>query len=249
MLNILWRSMKWRFKNPISFIVTILQPFLWLVLYSSIANQTMNNININNYTAFILPGIIILVVFSSCSSGGIINFIMKNSGSFYRVLIAPISRYSIVLGQLLEAILVSFIEVAILCIVSIFFSVTIESGIGGILLMTVLVFMTAFFLSSLAYSISLLLPTEIVYETIMTAIVLPIFFLSSALFPIENLSGGLKVVVMLNPFTHVINALRSLIFGETVLIEDILPVILLFLILCCASFSLAMWRLKKEMVS
>lgn len=113
MLNILWRSMKWRFKNPISFIVTILQPFLWLVLYSSIANQTMNNININNYTAFILPGIIILVVFSSCSSGGIINFIMKNSGSFYRVLIAPISRYSIVLGQLLEAILVSFIEVAI----------------------------------------------------------------------------------------------------------------------------------------
>ncbi|MBH9902995.1 ABC transporter permease, partial [Clostridioides difficile] len=162
MLNILWRSMKWRFKNPISFVVTILQPFLWLVLYSSIANQTMNNININNYTAFILPGIIVLVVFSSCSSGGIINFIMKNSGSFYRVLIAPISRYSIVLGQLLEAILVSFIEVTILCIVSIFFSVRIESGIGGILLMIVLIFMTAFFLSSLAYSISLLLPNEIV---------------------------------------------------------------------------------------
>lgn len=105
----------------------------------------MNNININNYTAFILPGIIVLVVFSSCSSGGIINFIMKNSGSFYRVLIAPISRYSIVLGQLLEAILVSFIEVTILCIVSIFFSVRIESGIGGILLMIVLIFMTAFF--------------------------------------------------------------------------------------------------------
>ncbi|MCC0628609.1 ABC transporter permease [Clostridioides sp. ES-S-0171-01] len=249
MLNILWRSMKWRFKNPISFVVTILQPFLWLVLYSSIANQSMNNMNISNYTAFILPGIIVLVVFSSCSSGGIINFIMKNSGSFYRVLIAPISRYSIVLGQLLEAILVSFLEVAILCIVSIFFSVRIESGIGGIILMIVLIFMTAFFLSSLAYSISLLLPNEIVYETIMTAIVLPIFFLSSALFPIENLSGGLKVAVMLNPFTHVINALRSLIFGETILIGDILPVILLFLILCCASFSLAMWRLKKEMVS
>ena len=115
--------------------------------------------------------------------------------------------------------------------------------------MIVLIFMTAFFLSSLAYSISLLLPNEIVYETIMTAIVLPIFFLSSALFPIESLSGGLKVAVMLNPFTHVINALRSLIFGETILIGDILPVILLFLILCCSSFSLAMWRLKKEMVS
>ncbi|MCC0727323.1 ABC-2 type transporter [Clostridioides difficile] len=249
MLNILWRNMKWRFKNPISFVVTILQPLLWLVLYSSVANQTMSDMNIDNYTAFILPGIIVLVIFSSCCSGGIINFIMKNSGSFYRVLIAPISRYSIVFGQLLEAILVSFIEVAILCIVSIFFSVKIASGIGGIAIMIVLIFMTAFFLSSLAYAISLLLPNEIIYETIMTAIVLPIFFLSSALFPVEDLSGGLKIAVMLNPFTHVINTLRSLIFGKTILVGDILPVIVLFLILCCGSFALAMWRLKKEMVS
>jgi ABC-2 type transport system permease protein len=80
----------------------------------------------------------------------------------------------------------------------------------------------------------------------MTTIILPIFFLSSALFPSENLSGGLAIAVMLNPFTHIINALRSLIFGETILIGDILPVIILFIMMCCGSFSLAIWRLKKE---
>jgi len=246
MLNILSRNMKWRLQNPISIAVTILQPLLWLVIYSTVAGQTMQNMGISNYTAFILPGIIVLVTFSASCSGGIINFIMKSSGSFYRVLISPVSRSSIVLGQMLEAILLTFMEVAILCFAGLFFSVRVASGIAGIALMILLIFLTAFFLSGLAYSISLFLPNEVIYETIMTAIVLPIFFLSPALFPCENLSGGLAVAVMLNPFTHIINALRSLIFGEMILIGDILPVIMLFTVMCCGSFALAMWRLKKE---
>lgn len=248
MLNILWRNMRWRFQNSLSIAVTILQPLIWLVLYSSVAGQTMQKMGIDNYTAFILPGIIVLVTFSACSSGGFINFIMKSSGSFYRILIAPVSRSSIVLGQMMEAILLSFIEIFILCIVGVFFSVKVASGIGGIGLMLLLIFMTAFFMSGLAYSISLFLPNEIIYETIMNAIVLPIFFLSTALFPAENLSGGLKIAVMLNPFTHIINALRRLIFGEKILFGEILPVIVLFMVMCCGSFALAMWRLKKETV-
>lgn len=246
MLNILWRNMKWRFKNPISIAVTILQPLIWLVLYSSIAGQTMEKLEIKNYTAFILPGIIVLVVFSSCSSSGIMNFITKSGGSFNRILIAPVSRSSIVLGQMLEAILLSFMEVAILFAVALFFSVKVASGIVGIAIMVLLIFMTAFFMSGLAYSISLFLPNEVVYETIMNAIVLPIFFLSTALVPPENLSGGLAIVVMLNPFTHIINALRSLISGELVLYGDILSVIALFTVMCFGSLTLAVWRLKKE---
>lgn len=246
MLNILWRNIKWRFQNPISIAIIILQPLIWLVLYSAVAGQTMQNMGISNYTAFILPGIIVLVTLGACCSGGIMNFIMKSNGSFYRILIAPVSRSSIVLGQMLEAILVSFLEVAIVCVVSLFFSVTVASGIAGIALMILLIFMTAFFMSGLTYTISLLLPNEVIYETIMNAIVLPIFFLSPALFPLENLSGGLKIAVMLNPFTHIINALRSLIFGETILFGDILPVIALFAVMCCGSFALALWRLKKE---
>ncbi len=246
MLNILWRNMKWRFHNPVSIVVTILQPLIWLVLYSAVASQTMKNMGIGNYTAFILPGIMVLVTFSACSSGGIINFIMKTNGSFYRILIAPVSRSSIVLGQMLEAILVSFLEVAILYGVGLFFSVTVASGFAGIMVMILLIFMTAFFMSGLTYSLSLILPNEVIYETMMNAIVLPIFFLSPALFPLENLSGGLKVAVLLNPFTYIINSLRRLILGERILSGDLLPVIALFVVICCGSFALALWRLKKE---
>lgn len=246
MMNILWRNIKWRFENKFTIIITILQPLLWLVLYSAVAGSTMKDTGITNYTAFILPGVMFLVTFSSCTSGGIMNFLMKSNGSFYRILISPVSRSSIVFAQMLESILVSFFEVTILYVVSILFSVNINSGILGIVFIAILIFLLAFFLSGLAYAISLCLPNEVVYETVMTAIVLPIFFLSSALFPPENLSGGLAVAVKLNPFTHVINALRSLIFREKIVFSEVLPVILLFVLMCCGSYALAMWRLKKE---
>ncbi|MGB8453601.1 MAG: ABC transporter permease [Anaerocolumna sp.] len=247
MLNILWRNIKWRIQNPIAILIPLLQPLIWLIIYSAIADQALQGSGIGNYTAFMLPGLVVLVTFGASCSGGMMNFIMKSSGSFFRILIAPVSRSSIVLGQMLESILVSFFEALILFVVSfLFFSVRISSGIEGFILMIVLIFLVAFFMSGLAYCISLILPNEVIYETIMTAIVLPIFFMSSALFPIENLSGWLKVGVMINPFTHIINALRNLILGETVVFKDILPVILLFIVMCCASFAAAMWRLKKE---
>lgn len=112
--TILQRNVKWRFHNSFTIIVTILQPILWLVLYSAVASQTMQGTGISNYTGFILPGLIVLVSFSACSSGGIMNYMMKADGSFYRILIAPVRRSSIVLGQLLEAVLCTFLEVSIM---------------------------------------------------------------------------------------------------------------------------------------
>ena len=245
-MNILWRNMKWRFQNPVSILLTIIQPLIWLFLYSSIAGQSMQNMSSGNYTAFILPGIMVLVILACCSSGGYLNFIMKSKGSFYRILIAPVKRSSIVLGQMMESVLISFIEIAIMFALSILLSVRVASGFPGLLLMLPLIFLTAFFMSGLSYTISLCLPNEVVYETIMNLIVLSIFFTSTALFPIDGISGGLKIAVMINPFTHIINCLRSLILETYVDWQNLLLVTGIFICLCLGSFALALCRLKKE---
>lgn len=244
--TLLHRNIKWRFHNAFTIVMTILQPILWLVLYSAVAGQSMQGIGIENYTAFILPGLIVLVSFGACSSSGIMNYLMKTDGSFYRILIAPVKRNSIVLGQILEAVLCTFLEVAIMFIVSLFFGVKIASGWIGLLLIVLIVFLTAFFMSGLTYAISLCLSNEVVYETVMNAVVLPIFFLSTALFPADTLSGGLEIAVKLNPFTHVINALRDLIVQRNIVTKDILLVFMLLALMCCISFLWAIRRLKKE---
>jgi len=134
-------------------------------------------------------------------------------------------------------------------VLSLFLSVRIESGFTGLILMLPLIFLTAFFMSGLSYAISLCLPNEVIYETIMNLIVLSIFFTSPALFPMESISGGLKIAVMLNPFTHIINCLRSLILGTSIDWQNLLLVTGVFICLCLGSFILALWRLKKETVN
>ena len=245
--TILYRNVKWRFHNSFTIVITILQPVLWLVLYSAVAGQTMKNTGIENYTAFILPGLVVLVSFSACSSGGIMNYMMKSDGSFYRVLIAPVRRSSIVLGQLLEAVLCTFLEVGIMCAVSLFFSVRIATDITGMLIIIILVFLTAFFMAGLAYGISLILPNEVIYETVMNAIVLPVFFLSTALFPSDGISGILKAAININPFTHVIHVLRELILYGTVQTSRLLFVLMLFGVMGGIGFAWALHRLEKEL--
>ena len=245
-IPLLYRNVKWRFHNAFTIVIIILQPMLWLVLYSLIAGQTMKEAGIENYTAFILPGLIILVCLSSCSSGGIMNYLMKADGSFYRVLIAPIRRSSIVLGQILESVLCSLLEAGIMIAAACLFSVQIASGPAGILLIVLLVIITAFFMAGLTYAISLILPNEVIYETAMNAIVLPVFFLSTALFPAGSISGILGMLIRLNPFTHVINVLRQLILEPVIPYQSIFRLFLLFTVMSLASFNWAHYRLLKQ---
>ena len=213
-LTILKKNIKWRFHNPFTIVITILQPILWLVIYSVVAKETMQGTEINNYTAFI----IILVIFSTCGSSGIMDYMMKSDGSFYRILITPVQRGSIILGQAFEAILCSFLEVGIMSMI----------------------------MATMAFGISLVLPSEMMYETLMNAIVLPIFFLSSALFPVEQIGGILKILININPFTHVINSIRLIVLTSTIQTDDVLFSISLLILMCFISFVFAKNRLIKE---
>lgn len=245
-LTIFYRNVKWRFHNAFTIVITILQPLLWLALYSSVAKETMKGTGIENYTAFIFPGLIVLVSFSACGSCGIMNYLMKADGSFYRVLIAPVRRGSIVLGQLLEAVCCTFLEVGILTAISLLFFITVPPTLFGVVLIAMMVALTAFFMAGISYSVSLILPNEMIYETVMNAVVLPIFFLSTALFPADELRGALGMVIRLNPLTHVINAMRSIILYGTVELKTALYVIGLFLLLGTCSFGWALYCLKKD---
>lgn len=246
-LAILKKNIKWRYHNALTVIITILQPILWLVLYSAVAGQTMKNTGIENYTAYIFPGLIILVSFSVCGSSGIMNYMMKSDGSFYRILIAPINRNSIILGQILEAVLCTFFEVSIMAVISLLFSAKVLDGFTNALIIFSLIFLTAFFMACISYGVSLILPNEMMYETVMNAIVLPIFFLSSALFPVDKIDGILKVIINLNPFTHVINSIRSILVTGTFKPIEIYGSISLLCLLCLVGFIFANRQLTKEM--
>lgn len=244
--NLLWRNVKWRYANVFTIVITILQPMLWLILYSLVASPVMKMVGIEHYTAFIMPGLFVLVSFGACSSSGIMNYLRKRDGSFYRTLIAPVRREDIVMAQMLEASLCSLLEACIMFGVGIiFFQVDIKCSVIGGFVVIVLIIMTALFMSGITYTISMYLPNEVIFETVMNAIVLPLFFVSSALFPINDLPQGVNAWIKLNPFTHVIDRIREILTGKQNG-KYLILTLLLFVILDMVSFFLANHSLKKE---
>lgn len=115
-----------------------------------------------------MPGLFILVLFGACSSSGIMNYLRKRDGSFYRTLIAPVKRAAIVMAQMLEASLCSLLETCIMFLVGVLlFHIEIKSSVMEGFVVIILIIMTALFMSGITYTISMYLPNEVIFETVM----------------------------------------------------------------------------------
>ena len=244
--NIFWRNIKWRLQNPLTVIMTLLQPLIWLLLYSTVFNADFTGISSGSYTGFILPGILVLVIFASSGSSGVINYIMKTKGSFYRIQISPVKRSSIILGHILDSAVLSYLEIAVLFIISFFLSAKLSLEISDFIPLIILFFLVIFFISSFSYTLSLILPDENIFFVIINTFVLPIFFVSTALIPYESISSSYKTVVLLNPFTHVINSIRNIILENTTNWGLFLNSAGIMGILCIFSFILSVYYLNKS---
>lgn len=241
--NLFWRSVKWRFQNPVTIIMTLVQPLIWLLLFSTIFSGGNAE---ENYTAFILPGILVMGVLSSFGVSGIANYSLKTGGSFYRVIISPVKRSSIILAHIFDAAVLSFIQIAVLMGIAFLMSVRIASGISGELLIAVLLFLTVASVAAVSYTISLTLPDENSFIALINTFTLPLFFVSSALIPFGQLQGGFRITAMINPFTHVINSLRMLVQGTIIDWRQLCSAGGLLLVLGVISFIVAVHSLKKN---
>ncbi|KWX84953.1 ABC transporter permease [Paenibacillus riograndensis] len=240
--NLLWRSIKWRFQNPVTIIMTLVQPLIWLLLFSTIFSSGSTE---GSYTAFILPGILVMGVLSSSGVSGIANYSLKTGGSFYRMMISPVKRSSIILAHIFDAAVLSFIQIVVLMGIAMLMSVRIASGVGGVLLMAVLLFLMVAFVAAISYTVSLALPDENSFIAFINTFTLPLFFVSSALIPFEQLHGGFRIAAMINPFTHVVNGLRMLAQRTTIDWHQLFTTGGLLFVLGAISFIVAVHFLKQ----
>lgn len=245
-LNLFWRSVKWRFQNPTTIMMTLIQPMIWLLLFSTMFGRNAMNGNPGGYTAFVLPGILVMTVLSSAGMSGISNYSLKSSGVFYRIYISPVKRSSIVLGFVLDVVVLAFIEIFVLFALSMLLSVRIISGLPGLLLMSFLLFLTVFFVAGLSYSLSFAFRDENPFIAVINTFMLPLFFVSTALIPYDQIPSGFRIPVIINPFTHVINSLRNLTSDNVIDWHQFVLAASLMALLSILSFYLAVYRLKKD---
>jgi ABC-2 type transport system permease protein len=204
------REFKKFFREKSRLVSTIARPLIWLFLVGGGLSGLIPARGGVSYVQFIYPGIIgMTMLFSSIFSA--ISIIWdKEFGYMKEILVAPVSRSSIVFGKALSGTIVSTIQVAIILMLFPF----LHLKLAFVQLIGVLVF--SFLLSFCLCNIGVLIATF--YESfesfsvIMNFIVMPMFFLSGAMYPVHKLPVMLKWCARINPLTYGIDGIKNIMF-------------------------------------
>jgi ABC-2 type transport system permease protein len=190
----------------------IARPLLWLFIVGAGMSRLVPRDTGVSYTQFIFPGIIgMTILFSSIFSS--ISIIWdKEFGFMKEILVAPVSRLSIVIGKALSGTIVSTIQAAI--ILALFPFVGFHLSVLQIILLIVICASVSFCISAFGIVLATFYDSYESFSVIMNFIVMPMFFLSGAMYPVRLLPDILRFVAKLNPLTYGIDAMKYVIFPD-----------------------------------
>lgn len=212
-----YRELKVFFRERSRIVASIFTPILWLIVIGAGLGSAVSFSGVN-YQAFIYPGILIQSALFSSIFFGIYIVWDKKIDFLKEVLVAPMSRTSIFIGKALGGATDSMIQTLLLL------------GVGFILMQFGLLQGVNFDFVSITISIMMLLATIIGlvslglavgsqmesfegFQLVSSFVIFPMFFLSGALFPVNNLPQWLSPFVFLNPLTYSVDGLRGALLG------------------------------------
>jgi ABC-2 type transport system permease protein len=194
--------------------IRAIQPILWLLVFG----EVMSKVNVMSsaipkgysYIQFLTPGVLAQsVIFVAIFYG--FNMIMdRDMGLLHKLLSTPIPRYSIVLGKTLSAGVRSVIQALVVFILAVIIRVHLiltPLSIFGVLLIIVL---TGMCFSGLSIFLASFFKTRERIMGIGQAIMMPLFFASSAIYPIDIMPTWLKVIAQVNPLSYIVEAMRAM---------------------------------------
>ncbi|GAB6944453.1 ABC transporter permease [Vulcanisaeta sp. JCM 14467] len=219
------------------------QPILWLVVFGPVmARVRALPTNGIPYVAFITPGVIMQSVTFVSIFYGLTIVWERESGILKKLLTMPVSRISIVLGRSSASIIRALFQFVIITPIALALGVRVEPNPAYLLLSLFIVVITAIGFSAFSIWIASYMKTRERFMGIGQAITMPLFFASNAIYPISIMPTPIRVIVLINPLTYAVDALRkTMIIGVlNGLVIDLLALIIftvLFIILASIEFK------------
>lgn len=233
-IYILWlRQLKRYFRSKSRMIGSLGQPLLFMVALGFGFGPIFQKAGGGSYINFLAPGVITQGILFTAIFSGIELIWDRQFGFLKETLVAPVSRLSIMVGRTLGGATIAFFQGVII------FLLTLAIGFrpvnwASLPLALVLMFVTALLFTGLGTAIASTLDDFQGFQLIMNFLVMPLFFLSGALFPINYAPQFLQVIARFNPLSYSIDALRDLLIGTTnfglsldVLVLSVLTIVIL----------------------
>lgn len=201
-------------KDPLELASRALQPVLWLLLFGgALARTKMIDTGGLGYQAFLAPGILAQsITFVSIFTGLSIIW-EKDMGLMQKILSTPISRSALVLGKMLSASVRSFFQLAVILLLALGLGVPLvltAASVAGTLVFMVLG--SALF-SGLSMVIASVVRTRERMMGIGQLVTMPLFFASSALYPVSAMPPWLRALAVVNPMSYLVDGLRGLLLA------------------------------------
>ena len=218
-LYIIWyRDVLRYYRDRWRLLASLAQPILFLLVFgtglsSSLRGATAGSAfgGVLKYQEFIYPGIIGMAVLFTSIFGAMSIVWDREFGFLKEVLVAPINRSAVAVGKTLGGATQAMLQGLIILVLAPLVGVTLTWQ--GVLELIPLIFIYSFALSALGVAVAARMRSMQGFQVVMNFLMMPIFFLAGALFPLQGLPVWMTVLTRLDPASYGIDPLRRTVLG------------------------------------
>ena len=209
-----WRRDLIRFAGDRAQVMTwLIQPLLFLfVLGSGLQSLSAASTDGVDLKTFIFPGVVCVAVFFTAMISAASLVWDRELGFLREMMIAPVSRTSIVVGKCLGGATIAasqgVIVLALAGLVDVPYDPALIVGAFGLLVLL------AFTVSAFGVLVAVTIKQAQTFTWVMQLVVFPMFFLSGALYPVAGLPAWLEGLNRINPLTYAVDPMRHLVFDH-----------------------------------
>lgn len=208
-----WRREMIRFRHDRArMFAMLLQPLLFLFVMGTGLASIVDTGSEVDFTTFLFPGVLAMSVLFSAAFAGISLVWDREFGFLREMLVAPVSKFAIVAGKCLGGATAATVQSVVLLVLAGLVDVPYHPVL--MLQLLALLFVGAFLLTALGVLLSARVRQIQAAMPTSQLIIMPMMFLSGALFPMANLPDWLAVLTRLNPLTYVVQPMRGAIFAH-----------------------------------
>jgi len=212
----IWRREVIRYlRDRARIISTIFQPLMFLLIFGTGLRQTLAQGNFGvDFLKFMFPGIIAMNVMGVAFFSTVSTVWDREFGFLKEILVAPVSRTSIVMGKVLGATTIAASQALFLLLLAPFIGLKIH--IFVILPLFALMLILSVAISGIGLLIASLMKTTESFGFVMQVLIFPMFFLSGAFFPLTAVPGWMSALSKINPLTYGVDGMRQIILKSQI---------------------------------
>jgi len=221
-IGVLWlRQVKRYARSRARIIGSLGQPLLFLFALGLGFGPIYAKAGGGNYIQFLAPGVISMSILFTATFSGIEVLWDRQFGFLKEILVAPVSRTRIMLGRTLGGATVAVFQGTVVFFLSLAFGFR-PASLALLPLALVYMILVAVLFTALGTAIACIIEDMQGFQLIINFLIMPIFFLSGALFPVQGLPKAVMYISTVNPLSYGVDALRSILIngGHFGLITD-----------------------------